>query len=437
VGAAGVDAVALLPRAVNALAGLTDVPLVIDTTDPVALEAALKAYPGRALINSVNGGADSIAAVLPLAARYGAAVVALALDDDGIPATSVGRVAVVQRIRSAAHERGLTDDDIVADCLVLTAATDPHAATTTLAAVSAVMHSGLATLLGVSNVSHGLPGRPELNAAFLEMGREAGLDAAIVNPSAPAVEISETARALLRGEDHNAERWISLQSATPAAPRVDTSAGAEMAPGTALASAIDRGDSDAAPRLVDDLVAAGTDPRAIIGSILTPAIQRLGDAYGRGEVFLPQMMVAADAMKAAVARVKTYLPEGEDSSAGAIVFATVKGDVHSIGKDICVSMLESQGYVVTDLGVDVATDELLAASEGADAVCLSALMTTTLPAMEAAVTAIHGAGTTTAVLVGGAVVTGQYAEDIGADGYAADAPGCVEAVRRAIERKRT
>ena len=437
VGAAGVDAASLLPRAVSALAGLTELPLVIDTTDPVALEAALKAYPGRALINSCNGSDASMTAVLPLAARYGAAIVALALDDDGIPATAEGRVAVVQRIRRGAHEHGLTDDDIIADCLVLTAATDPRAATTTLAAVTAVRHAGLATVLGVSNVSHGLPGRPELNAAFLQMGRDAGLDAAIVNPAAPVVEISDAARTLLLGQDHNAERWIARQGASPTAPAVDVSAGADLAPDVALSAAIDRGDSDAAPRLVDDLVSGGADPRTIIGSILTPAIQRLGDAYGRGEVFLPQMMVAADAMKAAVARVKSYLPEGEESSAGAVVFATVKGDVHSIGKDICISMLESQGYVVNDLGVDVATEDLLAACTDADAVCLSALLTTTLPGMESAVAAIHAADASTAVLVGGAVVTAGYAEDIGADGYAADAPGCVDAVRRAIERKRT
>jgi 5-methyltetrahydrofolate--homocysteine methyltransferase len=438
VGAAGVDAAVMLPRAVTALAGLTEVPLVIDTTDPVALEAALKAYPGRALVNSVNGGDGSLSAVLPLAKRYGAAVVALALDDAGIPGAAEGRVAVVERIRSAAHAAGLTDDDIVADCLVLTAAADAHAAVTTLEAVSAVRASGLATVLGVSNVSHGLPGRPELNAAFLAMAREAGLDAAIVNPAAVSAAIPPEARDLLLGNDPQASRWIAHQGTVPAAasvPEPDTTF--EVTPEDGLAAAIDRGDGDAAPRLVDELVAAGRDPRTLIASVLTPAIQRLGDAYGRGEVFLPQMMVAADAMKAAVARVKTYLPEGEESSAGAVVFATVKGDVHSIGKDICVSMLESQGFVVSDLGVDVGSEELLAASEEADAVCLSALMTTTLPAMEKAVAAVKAARPRTAVLVGGAVVTAQYARDIGADGYSADAPGCVDEVRRAIERKRT
>jgi 5-methyltetrahydrofolate--homocysteine methyltransferase len=432
VGAAGVDAVAVLPRAVTALAGLTELPLVIDTTDPAALEIALKAYPGRALINSVNGGPASLATVLPLAKRYGAAVVALALDDDGIPVTASDRVAVVERIRAAAHATGLADSDLIADCLVLTAATDAGAARTTLDAVAAVRVSGLATVLGVSNVSHGLPGRPELNAAMLALARDAGLDAAIVNPATAALDVTSAARELLLGNDPQAERWIasqrSVEAPAPAAEIVAT-------PEEALASAIDRGDLDAAPRLVDELIQSGRDPREIIAAVLTPAIQRLGDAYGRGEVFLPQLMVAADAMKAAVTRVKLNLPEGENTSAGDVVFASVKGDVHSIGKDICISMLESQGFSVTDLGVDVSRDEILSASDGADAVCLSALMTTTLPAMESAVTAIKALAPHVAVLVGGAVVTSQYAHDIGADGYAPDAPGCVDAVRRAIERK--
>jgi 5-methyltetrahydrofolate--homocysteine methyltransferase len=433
VGVAGVDAAAVLPRAVTALAGMTDLPLLIDTTDPVALEAALKRYPGRALVNSVNGGEASLAAVLPLAERYGAAVVALALDDSGIPASAADRVVVVERIRAAAHGAGLSDSDIVADCLVLTAATDPGAAQVTLAAVAAVHELGLATVLGVSNVSHGLPGRPELNAAMLALAREAGLDAAIVNPSIADTGFTQAAEDLLLGRDPKAERWITAQRTAEAAEPVVPSA---LTPAEALAAAIDRGDVDAAPRFVDELGDAGGDPREIIALVLTPAIQRLGDGFGRGDVFLPQLMVAADAMKAAVARVKRHLPEGESVSAGDVVFATVKGDVHSIGKDICVSMLESQGFAVTDLGVDVGRDEILSASADADAVCLSALMTTTLPAMESAVAAIKALAPHVAVLVGGAVVTAHYAQEIGADGYSADAPGCVDAVRRAIERKR-
>ena len=218
VGAAGVDAPVVLPRAVLALAGMTDVPLVIDTTDPVALEAALAAYPGRALINSVNGGAASMSSVLPLARRYGAAVVVLALDDEGIPATADGRVAIVERVRTAARDEGLTDDDLIVDCLVLTAASDPGAASATLEALHRVHGLGLATVLGVSNVSHGLPGRPELNSTMLAMGVAAGLDAAIYDPGAERSAESAAARDVLLGSDAQAARWVASHVASaPAA----------------------------------------------------------------------------------------------------------------------------------------------------------------------------------------------------------------------------
>jgi 5-methyltetrahydrofolate--homocysteine methyltransferase len=434
VGAAGVDAVAVLPRAVSALAVLSELPVVIDTTDAVALEAALKAYPGRALVNSVNGGAASMASVLPLAKRYGAAVVVLALDDDGIPSTAEGRVAVVERVRAASHAAGLTDGDLIVDCLVMTAATDPRAAGTTLEALSRVHALGLATVLGVSNVSHGLPGRADLNSTMLALAIAAGLDAAIVNPAAPGPRRVKLAEDVLLGLDPQAGRWIALQSEVGLRGGAPATTTEELTPGQQLAAAVARGDAEAAPRLVDELIESGAEPSSVVATVLTPAIQRLGDAYGRGEVFLPQLMVAAEAMKAAVAQVKDHLPADAHVSAGHVVFATVKGDVHSIGKDICISLLESQGYSVEDLGSDVAPDAVLAAGVDADAVCLSALMTTTLPAMERTVTSLKALAPRVPVLVGGAVVTARYASDIGADGYAADAPGCVDAVRRAIER---
>ncbi len=446
VGAAGVDAVTVLPKAVTALVGMSDLPLVLDSTDPAAIEAALRVYPGRALVNSVNGGVDSMAAVLPLAKMYGAAVVVLCLDDEGIPTDAVGRLAIAQRVREAAHAAGLTDEDLVVDCLVMTAATDGRAATETLAAVQVIAGEwGLATVLGVSNVSHGLPGRPQLNAAFLALARADGLTAAIYNPADAGLELDDATRAaaedVLLGRDARAERWIARVT-----PPVTESAGAsgstvsvQAAPANAtaaerLAAAVERGDAEGAPALADELIFSGYAAERVIGDVLTPAIQRLGDAFGRGEAFLPQMMVAADAMKAAVERVKTHLPEGGGESAGRVVFATVKGDVHSIGKDICVSLLESQGFAVDDLGVDVSVASVLDAAKQADIVCLSALMTTTLPAMESTVRAVREASGLP-VFVGGAVVTGDWASMIGA-GYSADAPGCVAAVRAAIAAKR-
>lgn len=460
VGAPGVDAAAALPEVVLALVGLAEVPLVLDTTDPAALEAALKAYPGRALINSVNGGESSMATVLPLAARYGAAVVVLALDDDGIPVTVEGRVSIVQRVRGHAHAAGLADHDLIVDCLTLTAASDPHAARVAVDAVRAVSGTlGLATVLGVSNVSHGLPGRPALNAAFLAMAAGAGLDAAIINPADADAMRAVAAVDVLLGRDERAERWIEMvttagtpvpeASARPSAgsgisgvgasgaedrfARVETTPPAPTDPAIRLATAVERGDADGAPALVEAIITAGAAPQSVIADVLTPAIQRLGDAYGRGEAFLPQLIAAAGAMKAAVDTAKARLPEGERAAEGRVVFGTVKGDIHSIGKDICISMLESQGFAVDDLGVDVAPERFIDAAADADVVCLSALMTTTLPAMAATASAL--AERAVPVLVGGAVVTADYALSIGA-GYSSDAPGCVAAVRDVVQSGR-
>ncbi len=451
VGAAGVDAASVLPAAVLALVASVGLPLVIDTTDPEALEAALRAYPGRALINSVNGGEESMSAVLPLAARYGAAVVVLALDDDGIPETAEGRLEIVRRVRSRAHEAGLSDEDLIVDGLVMTAAAEPEAPQVTLAVTAGAKELGLRTLLGVSNVSHGLPMRPLLNAAFITAAAAAGLDAAIVNPNDLVVmEAVRTANAdRASGEVPTVEQaWAVWEAALAEALAAAQSAGEAPAAGDAggagetrppaelLATAVARGDSDGAPVLVDAVIEAGTRPQDVIPEVLTPAIQRLGDAYGRGEVFLPQLIVSAEAMKAAVTRVKSYLPENEGLGQGRLVFATVKGDIHSIGKDICISLLESQGFEVDDLGVDVPAETIADAARVADAVCLSALMTTTLRAMSESVGAVSAARPGVPVFVGGAVVTREWAESVGA-GYADDAPGCVNAVRAAIEGRAT
>ncbi len=446
VGAAGVDALTALPAAVLACVATSDLPLVIDTTDAEALEAALRVYPGRALINSVNGDPASLDAVLPLAQRYGAAVVALALDDNGIPHSAEGRLAIVDRIRAKARVWRLEDSDIVVDALVMTAATDADAPEVTLDAVRLANAAGLATVLGVSNVSHGLPDRPVLNAAFIDAAAAAGLDAAIANPAdrvvMQAVALASQARVAGASPDAHGEAWAAWSAAYDAAlakasagveatASVARAEGRDADPRAELEAAVLRGDAEAAPALADAVIAGGTPAAEVIGSVLTPAIQRLGDAYGRGEVFLPQMMVAAEAMKAAVARVKEHLPEGgAGSSAGRVAFATVKGDIHSIGKDICVSLLESQGFDVEDLGVDVAIERVVSAAQAADAVCLSALMTTTLPAMRETVDAVREVRSDVPVFVGGAVVTAEWAASVGA-GYSADAPGCVEAVRAA------
>ncbi len=456
VGAAGVDAAVALPAAVRALVATTDLPLVLDTTDAAALKAALRVYPGKALINSVNGDPDSMATILPLARQYGAALVVLALDDAGIPVDPAGRVAIAEKVATHADALGIERRDLVVDSLVMTAATDPEAPRTTLAALRGAHERGFSTALGVSNVSHGMPDRPVLNAAFLTAAITAGLDAAIVNPNdQPVMEALRLAADARAGgvapdvHENALAAWdtVYAQAAERAAAGLGAGAGGAsetvgtsgdeaeaMHPRDAFVAAVLRGDAEAAPALADEVIKAGIAPDRVIGEILTPAIQRLGDEFGRGEVFLPQLIVAAEAMKATVTRVKEHLPEGAPGE-GRVVFATVKGDIHSIGKDICVSLLESQGIEVDDLGVDVEVDRVLDAADSADAVCLSALMTTTLPAMEATARAVRERAELP-LFVGGAVVTPDWAESIGA-GYAADAAGCVAAVSAAIARRRS
>jgi 5-methyltetrahydrofolate--homocysteine methyltransferase len=469
VGAPMVDAPVVLPLTAKALQGFISCPLVFDTTDPEALEGALKVYPGRALINSVNGDPASYERIFPLARRYGAALIVLTLDETGIPKTVDERLAIAERVRTEAHRFGLRDEDLVFDVLTMTAASDASAPETTLEGVRQLSERGLATVLGVSNVSHGLPDRPALNASFVSAAIAAGLSAAIVNPNDPVMSESVRVSNARQGSqtfDEALEEWRTvyrtvmekLQNPTPplAASKSGgsgddgqdepTRQGKQDAkqddPSTLLEHAVLRGDRDATPTLVDAVIASGLAPERIVDELLTPTLQELGEAFARGEAFLPQMMLAAGAMKVAVGRIKEYLPEtADDEIAGKVVFCTVKGDVHSIGKDICVALLESQGFRVFDLGVDVAADEIIAVAraEDVDVICLSALMTTTLPNMKATVEQIYrelpvfAENQHKAVAVGGAVVTDRWAASVGA-AYESDAPACVRFIQSVVHQ---
>ena len=440
VGAADVDAQDMLPKAVNAVLGISNLPLVLDSTDVDALSAALRIYPGRALINSVNGNPESYEQIFPLAKKYGAAVVILALDEKGIPESADERFAIIERVREAAHNAGLRDCDLVVDALTMTAATNESAPDVTLETLRLAHEQGLATVLGVSNVSHGLPGRTLLNAAFVKAAAAAGLSAAIMNPNDSHMQASlELAASQPSTFEDEYAAWKQIL----ARAYEDAFAPSELVQETPenmtaedkLVASLLAGDAQSMPALVDELVAAGNEPTAIITDILTPAIQRLGDAFGRGEAFLPQLIVAAEAMKAATSHIKTLLPEGDASMcAGTVIFCTVKGDVHSIGKDICISLLESRNFRVVDLGVDVDPQDVCDAAirENANVVALSSLMTTTLPAMQKTVELLHEQVPNVAVLVGGAVVTDEWAKRIGAE-YSSDAPSCVGEVARAVQ----
>ncbi|MCL2679923.1 MAG: homocysteine S-methyltransferase family protein [Coriobacteriia bacterium] len=447
VGVAGIDEVTTLKAAVCAVAGAFPLPIAIDTTNPAALEAALKAYPGKALVNSVTGEQKSLDAVLPLVARYGAAVVVLALDEQGIPADAAGRLNIVRRVRDAARERGISDSDVLVDSLVMAAAADKDAARITLQTMQLVQRElGLATILGVSNVSHGLPNRAALNAAFLTAAAQQNLSAAIINPNDSSIADTVATINQTRGDsaadsnvaqitpqiDHSLADFTALLEAAFQPQHVPDdippdASEQELPPDQQLVRALVLGDSDAAPRLVDLLLHQGMSVDAVIADILTPTIQDLGARFAEGSVFLPQLMVAAEAMKAAVTCAKTHLPttncaeEFDQNSSMQVVFATVKGDIHSIGKDICVSLLESQGIEVCNLGVDVASSQIVAAAREASAVCLSALMTTTLPAMAESVRALRAAYPQLPIVLGGAVVTQQWADSQDAY-YEEDAP---------------
>lgn len=451
VGAAGVKALGTLSEAALTAAAVADVPLVLDTTDVEALEDALKRYPGKALINSVNAEARSYEKVLPLAQKYGAALIVLPLDEQGIPATPEGRLNLVKKVCAIAEGMNIDRRDLLVDSLVMTAAADSNAPEVTLETTRCVKQElGLFTVLGVSNVSHGLPMRPLLNAGFLTAAAGVGLDAAIVNPNdeivADARGAINTARAegldfaqKARFEFDESLKQALEQSVSPNdeeatdAPVLDEN----LDPEVELRKAISRGDAQGTPHWVDELIKNGLTPAQIIGEVLTPAINILGDKFGRGEVFLPQLMVAADAMKAGVKQAKSYLSEADAiaASKGKVTFATVKGDIHSIGKDICISLLESQGFEVHDLGVDVAAEDIVAAASDVDVVCLSALMTTTLPAMEETKKLLTEKYPHVGVEVGGAVVTKQWADSIGAL-YSDDAPGCVTVVDAFIKGKK-
>lgn len=440
VGAAGVDAVTMLPKAVVDLSGIVDQPLVLDTTDPRALAAALRIYPGKALVNSVNGETASLEAVLPLVKQFGASVVALTLDDNGIPKDSQTRFAIAERIITLATALGIPRKDIIVDALVMTAAADKEAPAVTLDTVRMLHEASVPTMLGVSNVSHGLPMRGALNAAFLAAAKEAGLDAAIINPNDHEMRMAATSDPLPQSRvafDVLLEKAYELGrgGATQDSSVIDFTAETARDPEVELRKAISRGDAEGAPRLVDALIQSGLSPATIIEDVLTPAINYIGEGFGRGEVFLPQLMAAADAMKTAVAQAKTYLDTTSNQQPkGRIAFATVKGDIHSIGKDICISLLESHGYEVENLGVDVPIERVLEAAQTADAICLSALMTTTLPAMTETVKSLHAANNLTPVFVGGAVVTPEFASSIGA-AYSTDAPDCVAKVGQSLGKE--
>ena len=424
-----------MERAVKAIQSLVQVPLALDSPDATALEAGLKNFHGKALVNSVNADEAAMEKVLPLVKRYGAAVVALCMDEQGIPESIEGRIAAARKIFKRAYELGIPNENIIVDCLTLTAGTDAQAPGITVECVKKIRRQfNVPTVLGVSNVSFGLPERSLLNSAFLSAAVFSGLDAAIINPLDRGMVDAFRASAVLAGRDPGTDKYIAHCAAgTQNTPQpVSTKLPGSSPDLHPLTEVVLRGDKEAVVPLLEQYLEQGFDPLEILDKYLIPGIEIVGEKYGKGEYFLPQLMLSADTMQAAFARLQPELDKGESVKKNTVVLATVKGDIHDIGKNIVSIMLRNHGFDVVDLGKNVSTETIIEAAQQhqAKVIGLSALMTTTMPRMEEVVAAVHAMGLPVKVIVGGAAVTQTYADEIQADGYGKDAVAAVEIVKK-------
>ena len=428
VGLPGIDEPAIMTRVVKALQSVVDLPLQIDSSDPVAIEAGLRAVNGKAIVNSVNGKEEVLSAVLPLCRKYGAAVVGLCLDENGIPPTWQERTAIAKRILDAALAVGIPREDVLIDCLTLTVSAQQEQAAETLKAVRYVHEElGLRTVLGVSNISFGLPARENITVSFLTQALYAGLDFPIVNPNQDAVMDAIAAFRVLSGEDIDSEAYIRRFSSVT---RVEK----KPEPGSMLGieESILRGlKAETAAITARELEAR--DEMSVINEILIPALDRVGELYEKQEIFLPQLINAANAACGGFDVIRQRLAQSgtQTLSKGKIVLATVFGDIHDIGKNIVRVVLENYGYTVIDLGRDVPAEKIVDTliREDVRLVGLSALMTTTVSSMADTITAIRKSGHSCKIMVGGAVLTPDYAAEIGADYYAKDAKQSADIAR--------
>ena len=462
VGLPELDEPRVLVEVMERIQAVCDLPLQIDSSDPEAVRRAVRRYAGKALINSVNGKAESLEAVLPIAAHYGCAVVGLTLDEDGIPETAEGRLAIARRIVQAAEEAGIPREDVVIDCLAMAASTNQRQVAQILRAMRLVHEElGVRCVLGVSNISFGLPQREMVNAVFLSQAFASGLDLAIMNPKSRRMCDVVATQRVLNAQDEGAAAFIERYAQAPnpydaPAPvqasgagaaevfakgmQVDGAAGSGATTGAGASQAAAGGACDGADALsrarhliltgrkaqmeaVTRELLASRDALEVIDGCFIPVLDEVGAKFERGELFLPQLMASAEAVKVGFDTVKACVPAGAAQDKGDIVLATVKGDIHDIGKNIVKMLLENYGYRVHDLGRDVAPEAVLECVRvtGARLVGLSALMTTTVRSMEQTVELLHREAPGVKVMVGGAVLTPEYAATMGAEYYAKDA----------------
>ena len=431
VGLPGIDEPAMMARTVKALQAVIDLPLQIDSSNPEAIEAGLRAVNGRAIVNSVSGKAESLETILPLCRKYGAKVVGLCLDENGIPETWQARAAIAERILNAALKIGMPKEDVLIDCLTLTVSVQQNQAAETLKAVRHVRETlGLHTVLGVSNISFGLPARENITVSFLTQALSAGLDLPIVNPNQDAVMDAIASYRVLSGEDRDSEAYIHRFTSREAVPKAVPAA--EAASGLSLTDCILRGLRGETARMTEKALETQGE-MAVIDELLIPALDKVGALYEKQEIFLPQLMNAANAACGGFDVIRRRLAQSgaQAASKGKILLATVYGDIHDIGKNIVRTVLENYGYTVIDLGRDVPAEAVVetAIREDIKLVGLSALMTTTVSSMADTIAALRRSGHDCRIMVGGAVLTPEYAAEIGADYYAKDAKQSADIAR--------
>lgn len=432
VGLPDIDEVRILRETTEAVQAVSGLPLQLDTADPEAMEQALRHYNGKPLINSMNAKAESMEQILPLVKKYGGGLVCLPLDDEGIPETAEGRLKIAEKMIRRAEDCGIPRREILLDGLTMpVSAGDRHALVTLETIRRAKKELGVKTILGVSNVSFGLPERHFLNTAFFTMALEAGLDAAIINPNSEEMMGAYYAYCALSGKDPQSEAYISAwQKREPASPK-PAAAAQEMR----LKDCVCKGLQEEAVKAAERLSRSGRAALDIINEELVPALDETGIGFEQGRIFLPQLLMSAEAAKAAFEVLKNYIKVDETGeSGGSVVLATVQGDIHDIGKNIVKVLLESHRFNVLDLGKDVAPETIVSAVREHDIrlLGLSALMTTTAPYMKKTIELLHKEGLDCKVVVGGAVITPSYAEQIAADYYAADAMDTVRYAERVL-----
>ena len=420
VGLPEIDEAAMMETIVYELQSIMPIPLQIDTTNMEAMERALRIYNGKPMINSVNGKAEIMEQVFPLVKKYGGVVVGLALDEDGIPDTTEGRLAIAEKIYQTGEKYGISRKDIVIDALVMTMSTNNESAKITLDTVKEITARGGKTVLGVSNISFGLPQRELINAAFFTMAMNNGLSAGIINPNAKAMRQAYDTFCVLGGYDAQCMNYIENYAVTDAPNAAAKPAASKLN----LTDSIIKGLKDQAYRATEEELKT-KEPMEIINGELVPALDVVGQGFEKGTMFLPQLLMSAEAAKAGFEAIRQYVQshgEAQEKKA-TIVIATVKGDIHDIGKNIVKVLLENYGYEVIDLGKDVPPEKIVetVVDKHAPLVGLSALMTTTVVNMEESIKELHKEAPWCKIMVGGAVLTQEYADMIGADFYGKDA----------------